>query len=148
VETPGLQLWANNSATSLVLPPMMEGQTFVPTTNAAVQTPIPANGQLVLIANMVYQGLPQEDSTYAVFDKSTNFGSGTQTLAMPKTWTDFTPVLRPGTKPIVVSMIGEGYEVTLGISVGPPNLLTQPVTPVQLVTPVQPVMPIVGILHP
>jgi hypothetical protein len=44
---------------------------------------------------------------------------------MPKTWTDVTPVLRPGTKPIVVSMTGEGYEVTLGISVGLPNVLTQ-----------------------
>jgi hypothetical protein len=123
VEGPYLELWADYSFTSLSLPPMMEGQIFVPTTNSAVTLPVPLNGQLVLIVNMQYQGLQlpigQSDSVYAVFDSTTNFGSGTQALDTPKTYSYRVPTLFG--KPIIVSTTGAGYEVTLQIS-GPASV--------------------------
>jgi len=118
VETPYLQLWADYSFMSLTLPPMMEGQTFSPT-NAVVQTPIPTNGgQLVLIANMRYNGLQlpigQTDSVYAVFGKVANFGNGTWNFETPKTYQDILTGF--GGRPIVTTTTAGGYEVTLQIS--------------------------------
>ena len=57
-----------------------------------------------------------EDSTFLVFDKTTNFGAGTRIVNTPKIWSDLNPRTR---KPIIVR--SNGYEVTLQIS-GPPVL--------------------------
>lgn len=120
LETPRLSLWAFYSNLQLDLPPMVEGQTYTPTTNAVVQTRVPsANGELVLIAAMTYDGLGQEDCTYAVFGYSANFGSGTQNLITPKSWAELIP---NSTRPIWV--YANGYQLTLQISL--PGLPTLP----------------------
>ena len=81
METSHLNLWASYSNLQLDLPPMVQGQTYVPTTNAVVQTAVPsANGELVVIASMTYDNLAQEDSTYAVFGRNANSGAGTRNL--------------------------------------------------------------------
>lgn len=144
VESPYLQLWANESFTSLSLPPMVEGQTFVPADT--VVTTAPLNGQLVLIANMQYSGLGlpigQVDATFAVFNKSSNYGNGTQTLDTPKSWEDVYPPPPFGTKPIVVTTTGAGYELTLQISAPTSQLVIA--TPPPPPPPVRPIAPIGG----
>ena len=106
LETPHLDLWAFYSRIHLDLPPMVEGQSVVPATNAVIQTPVPGdNGQLVVIADMTYEGLAQEDSSVAVFGKSSNFGNGTQKIPTPKTWSE--PPVNGG-KPIFVT--ANGYQ--------------------------------------
>jgi hypothetical protein len=112
LETPHLSLWAFYSNLQLDLPPMVEGQTYTPTTNAVVQTPVPsANGELILIAAMTYDGLGREDCMYAIFGHSANFGSGTQNLITPKSWAEIIPT---STKPIWI--YANGYQLTLQIS--------------------------------
>jgi len=117
VETPYLQFWADYSFLSLTMPPMVEGQTFTPA-NAVVQTPMPTNGQLVLIANMQYSGLQlpigQTDSAYAVFGQAANFGNGVWNFETPKTYHD---VIFFG-RPILTTTTAGGYEVTIQISGG------------------------------
>jgi hypothetical protein len=146
LETPHLDLWAFWSRLHLDLPSMVEGQTVVPATNAVIRTPVPGdNGQLVLIADMTYDGLPQEDSAFAVFGKSSNFGNGTQKLTTPKTWWEPPSDLTHG-KPIMWT--GDGYQVILEIS-SPTNrtnapILTAPSTPVSTGRPVG----TVGTVHP
>ena len=146
LETPSLYLWAGYSTLRLDLPPMAPGQTWVPTTNAVIETPIPpSDGQLVVIADIVYNDLNSEDSTFAVFGKSSNFGSGTQKLTVQKSW--FMPA-QNGNKPYKV--YADGYYVTLQIS-GPPNTSTMGSvsTPVTPVTPVRPIIPIqIGAFRP
>ncbi|HJT86593.1 MAG TPA: hypothetical protein VJ732_02030 [Bryobacteraceae bacterium] len=145
VETPHLDFWAGWSRLHLDLPPMVEGQAYVPTTNAVLQTPVPPDsGQLVLIADMTYDGVSQEDSTFAVFGKSGNFGNGTQSIPTPKTWSE--PPVNGG-KPIFVT--GNGYQLVVQI-VSPLNLTRAPLAPVAPVSPVKPGIPITGIitLHP
>jgi hypothetical protein len=126
VETPYLQLWTNEAFFSLSLPPMAEGQTFVPT-NAVVQTK-PLEDQLVVIANMQYSGfeLPigQVDATFAAFGRTSSFGNGTIALQTPKSWTVVGPTPPGGDKPNVISVTTAGYEVTLQISVPPELILT------------------------
>lgn len=144
LEKPSLYLWAGYSTMRLGLPPMVPGQTFVPTTNAVIQTPVPpSNGQLVLIADITYSDMTQEDSNFAVFSSSSNFGAGTQKLSTFKSW--FMPA-QNGNKPYKVSV--DGYDITLQIT-GPPNSFTTG-TVTTPVNPVSPVHPIVGIgtLHP
>ena len=144
LETPHLDLWAFYSRLHLDLPPMVEGQTVVPASNAVIQTPVPGdNGQLVVIADMTYDGLAQEDSSFAVFGKSSNFGNGTQKIPTPKTWSE--PPVNGG-KPIFVT--ANGYQVTLQISVpGNLSIATGATSPTLPVNPVRPVVG-VGTLHP
>lgn len=144
LEKPSLSVWAGFSEMHLDLPPMVAGQTFVPTTNAVVQTPVPpSGGQLVLIADITYSDLTQEDSTFAVFGQSSNFGNGTQKLTTQKSW--MMPA-QNGNKPYKVSV--NGYDVTLQIS-APSNSFTNggTTTPVTPVTPVRPIGTI-GVLKP
>lgn len=111
VETPTLELWAGHSLLVVPLPPMAENQVFTPTANNVVSTPRPpVNKQLVVIGSM-HDGLSQVDSTFLVFDKSTEFGHGTRVLTTPKHWWEWDQLR---SKPIQIR--GKGYEVTLEIS--------------------------------
>ena len=125
IEQPYLQLWANETFFSLSLPPMTEGQIYVPS-NAVVQTN-PLNDQLLLIADMQYSGftLPigQSDATFTAFGRSNSFGSGTVALQTPKSWEVVGPTLPGSNKPNVFPVTMAGYELTLQISV-PPQLIT------------------------
>jgi len=113
LENPTLVLWAGWSRISIPLGPMSEGQVYtVPASSPAVFAPMPPiNDQLVLIANMVYRG--NEDSTFDIFDKSINYGSGTQKFNTPKIWFELDPQI--SRKPI--EFRGDAYEVTLQITV-------------------------------
>jgi hypothetical protein len=114
VENPHLELWAGYEKIHLILPPMVEGQTFVPGPEAVIQTPVPPDtGQLVLIANITYDHGSREDSAFAAFGKNRNFGDGTQTVTVPKTWTP--SVWTTAGRPVVLTV--KGYEVTVQISV-------------------------------
>lgn len=119
METPQLTLWAFYSSLQLELPAMTEGQTYVPATSAVVETPVPsANGELVVIASMTYSDLQNEDSTFAVFGHSSNFGSGNQTLVTPKKYPIPNPNPAATNKPIIAT--ANGYQVALQI-VAPPT---------------------------
>jgi hypothetical protein len=119
METPQLTLWAFYSSLQLDLPAMTEGQTYVPATSAVVETPVPsASGELVVIASMTYSDLQNEDTTFAVFGHSSNFGSGTQNLVTPKKYPIPNPNPAATNKPIIAT--ANGYQVALQI-VGPPT---------------------------
>lgn len=123
LEKPHLNLWAFYSNLQLDLPPMVEGQTFIPTTNAVVETHVPsASSELIVIASMTYDGLPQDDSTWAIFGQSANFGAGTQTLVTPKKWYE---LIQGSTRPVWLT--ANGYQVTLQITL--PNVPTAPANP-------------------
>jgi hypothetical protein len=113
-EYPRLELYAGYSGLVLDLPPMMEGQTYFPTSTAAVSTGLPPLGQLVVIANMWDTSHYTRDPGFIVFNQSQNWGAGTRILNTPKIWSEFDPLFR---KPII--MRASGYEVTLQIT--PPS---------------------------
>lgn len=139
VETPHLDLWAGYSRIHLDLPPMVEGQSWVPGTNAVIQTPVPSDSQqLVIITDMTYDSGAEEDSSFALFGKSTSFGNGTQNVMSTKTWSEPSPI--KGGKPFWA--VGNGYQVTLQIST--PSLQSVAVAPVST-TPVVPVTAVTGV---
>ncbi|MBI4908207.1 MAG: hypothetical protein HY820_31565 [Acidobacteria bacterium] len=119
VETPELEFWAGHSVTGLQMASMVEGQTWFPSVASSVPTPVPSGtGLLVLIGNLLYNGGIREDNSYATYSKATNYGNGTQTFNVMKTW--FDPPLLPGGKP--VKRTAPGYQITVQISV--PTTLT------------------------
>ncbi len=115
-EYPMLEFYAGYAKTTLNLPPMMENSTYYPPSTAALSVPVPSDaGQLILIANMWDLSHYTRDPRFAVFDRTSNWGSGTQKILTPKIWSELSPLYR---KPIL--MRGNGYEVTLQIT-GPPT---------------------------
>jgi hypothetical protein len=125
VESPRLELYAGYRHLVVSLPPMQEGQVYVPDSSAVVSSPLPPattqySGPFVVIVNMWQVPQNIEDSTFLVFDKTTNFGAGTRTVDTPKIWWYLDPTV--SRKPIIV--YSNGYEVTLQVS-GPPTLVTR-----------------------
>jgi hypothetical protein len=119
LETPNIELYAGFSRLQLNLPQMVEGQVYIPPSNAVIQTPVPPDtGQLVLIGNTRYNEMYTEDSQFAVFTKASNFGNGTQLLSIPKTWSAWNSIIK---KPIWYRT--GGYELTLQITVQSPIVL-------------------------
>ena len=110
-EYPQLDLYAGYSHLVLTLPPMLEGQTWFPTATAAISTPVPNTGQLILIATMWDLSHNTRDPMFAVFDQNSNWGGGTQRLNTPKIWFEINQFFR---KPLL--MRANGYEVTLQIT--------------------------------
>jgi hypothetical protein len=117
VETPILELYAGYQRLVLDLPPMAPNQSFFPDATAVVWSPVPPtttaySAPLVLIANTrILDNI--EDSTFDVFDATSNFGAGTQTAVTTKITSQFSPFYR---KPIIVR--SNGYQITLQI-IGP-----------------------------
>jgi hypothetical protein len=114
VETPVVELYVGYQLLVLNLPPMVENQTFFPDATAVVSSPVPPtttvySAPLVLIANT--RILSIEDSTFDVFDATSNFGAGPRTVVTPKITSQFSPIYR---KPIIVR--SNGYEITLQIT--------------------------------
>src|SRR5262249_37031914 len=112
-ENPRLDLYVGYNSISVNLPAMVEGQVFVPTANNVVSIPTPPTtaqftGKLVIIADMWQVPQNMEDSSFAVFDKASNWGAGTRVMNTPKIWWYRSPLYR---KPIIVR--SPGYEVTL-----------------------------------
>ena len=121
IETPRLELYAGYRPLVIDLPPMQEGQIFVPGPNAVVSSPIPPTnaqfaGRFVIIANMQLPAQYMFDDTgFISFDKTTDFGVGTRILNTPKLWWYRLP---PSRHPVFVR--SNGYELTLQIT-GPPT---------------------------
>jgi hypothetical protein len=112
-ETNQFELWVGYSRIVLTLPPMMENQTYFPTSTAAVTVPVPAS-QLILIAVMGDLQHYTRDPSFAVFTKANNWGGGTQRMYTPKIWFETSPLYR---KPIL--MRANGYELTVQITPPP-----------------------------
>jgi hypothetical protein len=124
LEKPRLEWYVGYKHLVVDLAQMQEGQVFFPSSSAVVSVPTPPatahySGQNVIIANMWQVPQNIEDSSFRVFDKTTNFGAGIRIIDTPKIWSYLNP--RISRKPIIVH--SNGYEVTLQIS-GPP-ILTQ-----------------------
>ena len=120
-EAPLLELYANFGHTAIQLPTLLEGQQISlngPTMIIERPTDI---GLLVVIADMTLwkNGVPrEEDSAFTVFDSRTNFGNGTQSLIVQKSfWTQANP--RTGAKPREVPV--NGYELIFQMNVLPVN---------------------------
>jgi len=117
-ETNQFELWVGYSRIVLTLPPMMENQTYFPTSTAAVSVPVPAS-QLILIATMFDLEHFNRDPSFVVFTKANNWGGGTQKMNTPKIWSELSPLYH---KPIL--MRANGYEVTLQITPPASKVLT------------------------
>ena len=119
-EYPSLELYVGYSKLVLTLPPMLEAQTYFPTATAALSVPVPSStGQLILIASISDLTHNFEGPMFVVFDKNSNWGSGTQKLDTPKIWFEHSPLYR---KPIL--MRASGYEVTVQITPPPTTFTT------------------------
>jgi hypothetical protein len=119
----------------------MQGRTeAVPANPAVVETPVPsANGELVLIASMNYNDLPNEDSAFVVFGHSSNFGTGTENLVTPKKYPIPNPNPAVSNKPIIAT--ANGYQITLQILSPPTTALPPNAAPPTPATPMTPVAP-------
>jgi hypothetical protein len=117
VETPLLEFWAGFGNWNYQLPPMLEGQEVILPASAIGVVPRPASGtSLVVIANTIQNSgnSGTKDSAYRAFSSSSNFGSGTQTVVVRKTYWE--PPMPPfTTKPTMHTI--PGYEITFEVVV-------------------------------
>jgi hypothetical protein len=118
VETPILDFFAGFTHLHIKLPAMIEGQTFIPTSDNVATTLVPVeSGTLVLLGVMTYEGIPHEDMAFLTFSRNLDFGAGKQTLYTPK------QILLRGiaatTAPVPP---GAAYEITVEIT-APPVLI-------------------------
>jgi len=114
MEAPDLTMYVNHRFASIQLPRLLEGQQ-VSLNVPILMTKRPADTEfLVVIANVMLgsPGSPLEDSAFRVFTSSTDFGKGTQTLIIQKSyWTKFDP--RTGVKPY--ERFVDAYELTFQV---------------------------------
>jgi hypothetical protein len=114
VESPFLEFWAGFGRWYYQLPPMLEGQEVLLAAAPITVIPRPAGGaSLVVIANTTHNNGPK-DSGYQVFSSSVNFGSGTQTVVVRKTYWE--PPMPPFTTKPTMHKIA-GYEITFEVVV-------------------------------
>lgn len=125
VETPALEIYANFKNGFTILPAIQEGQTIplnIPTFSMSTPT---ADQFLLILANIIQEqaiGTQPTDSAFRTFTKANNFGNGTQTLVIKKSfWMPPKPPLQP--KPLEILV--DGYELTFQIN-APGNLTADP----------------------
>jgi len=123
IETPSFEFYANFAHAQLQLPPITEGQTLSLAALPALSFQKPdQSGSLILIANIShYLGNP-EDSTFAVFQGSGNFGAGRRTLTVSKTYS-YIPQYPAHSKPIRVK--APAYEITVDVSLPAGTVLSR-----------------------
>lgn len=120
-ETPHLEVFANQYTTSTQLPALQEGQ------QVAINAPpitMPTSGlaSLSVLVNVRQPNLTQVDSATQVFGQNVNYGSGTRTIRVKKSyWTQANP--QTGAKPQQVLV--DAYELTFAIQ-GPGGLVADP----------------------
>lgn len=121
LESPELEFWAGHSALHLQMTPLSEGQTWIPQGNATASTPAPGSNQLlVLIGHLLHNGGIKEESSYVTYSSSTNWGHGTQTFQIMRSWFEPSPIR--GGKPVKRTM--PAYQVTVQISIPTPVTFT------------------------
>jgi hypothetical protein len=136
MEAPFLEMYAGFSHSVFQLPSMVDGQEVFLSGMPSMTIRRPAtSSSLVVIASLNYLNKPVIDSNFRVFSSAVNFGIGTQTVVINKT---FWKPATPGTKPI--KFLVPGYEITFqveqsGIAPAPGGGVIQPVTS-------QPVLPV------
>lgn len=122
VETPALEFYANYQHYYVALQSLQENQQV--TLNA---TPLAMNRPggselLVLIANVIQNvsiGSQPTDSAFRVFGRDANFGNGTQTIRIQKSyWQPPSPPLRP--KP--TQFFVDAYELTIQVNAPLPTM--------------------------
>ena len=117
-----LLLYANQTLRSTHLDDMKEGEERALTLAPVELGPLSGDASLVLIANVEQLTTFQRDTRFVVFTKETNFGNGTQTIVVQKSYW-LPPQRLPGgqlTKPIEQRV--DAYEITARISVPEPLL--------------------------
>jgi hypothetical protein len=115
LETPYLEFWAGFGHWYYQLPPMVEGQEVALAAPAIGVVPRPTSStSLVVIASTIQNSgnSGTKDSAYRAFSSSLNFGSGTQTVVVRKTYWE--PPQPPfTTKPTMHTIAG--YEITFEV---------------------------------
>jgi hypothetical protein len=117
METPAIDAFANYQHMYMQLPAMVEGQ-MLPVNGPTMVLDRPANtDSLVLIGNVVLAS--RTESAYRVFGSSMNFGNGTQSVFVRKSyWTQANPLT--GAKPY--QMFVDAYELVFQVSAALPVL--------------------------
>lgn len=125
VETPALELYANFQHYYAPLSSLQEGQQLTLNVPPLTLTR-PGDSDLLVVISNIIQNLPSsvaKNSAFTVFDRSTNFGNGTQTIRIQKSyWVQANP--KTGAKPYQVYV--DAYE--LAFQVNAPQPLMNPGT--------------------
>jgi hypothetical protein len=124
-EAPALDFYANSQHFYLPLSPIQEGQQ-IPLNAQPLMMNRPGNNEpLVLVANIIQNvavNTQPTDSAFLVLGKNINYGTGTQTIRIPKFYTvQANP--KTGAKPYKVPV--DAYELTVQIT-APGNLSADP----------------------
>jgi len=127
IETPALEVYANFKHSFIPIQGIQEGQQIslnIPTLSISKPT---GNEFLLVLANIIQNqavGTQPTDSAYRVFPKEANYGNGTWTLVIKKSfWVPPNPPLQP--KPLQILV--DGYELTVQIN-APGQLAADPGT--------------------
>jgi hypothetical protein len=130
VEDIQLVFYANQALRTAHLEDLKEGEERTLSMGPVELGPLGGSASLVLICNVEQLTSFQRDTRFSVFTKETNFGNGTQTIVVQKTYWQPPQRLPDGrlTKPIEQHV--NAYEITARINV-PQQLLTEgdPVAP-------------------
>jgi hypothetical protein len=122
VETPALEFYANFQHYFAQLPSIQENQQIA-LSAPAFSMPRPADSDpLVLIANIIQNGAvgtQPTDSAFVVYGRNNNFGNGTQTIRIRKSYW-LPPSQMTGNKPTKISV--DAYELTVKINAALPTL--------------------------
>lgn len=120
-EAPALDVFANQHSARVQLPTLMEGQQ-VPVSAAPIVVPKSGLTSLNVLMNIQVPNQTTTDSASRVYGQNVNFGNGTQTIKVPKSyWTKADPTT--GVKPRQVLV--DAYEVTFRINSGDLPMLEQ-----------------------
>jgi hypothetical protein len=128
VEAPALEFYANYQHYYAPLSSLQEGQQV--TLNVPpFALPRPGGSDiLVLISNIIQNvaiNTQPTDSAFRVFDKGTNFGNGTQTIRIQKSyWVQANP--QTGAKPYQIYV--DAYELTFQVNAAQPSVIDATVT--------------------
>jgi len=125
VEAPALDVYANYQHYYVPLQSLQEGQQVALNAPPLVLNRPGDAESLVLITNVIQNvavGTQPTDSAFRVFDKGTNFGNGTQTIRIKKTY--WQPPRPPINKPLAVQV--DAYELTLQVNAPQLGLIAPP----------------------
>jgi len=120
-ETPRLEVFANQYTTNTQLPALQEGQQ-VAITAPTITVPTSGLTSLSVLVNVRQANLTQVDSATQVYGQNVNYGNGTRTIRVKKSyWTQADP--KTGAKP--QQILVDAYELTFMIQ-GPGGLVAEP----------------------
>jgi hypothetical protein len=128
VEAPTLEFYANYQHYFVPLQSLQEGQQVALNAPPLVLNRPGDTESLVLITNVIQNvaiGTQSTDSAFRVFGRATNFGNGTQTIRVKKTyWEKANP--QTGAKPYPVYV--DAFELTFQVNAGLAGVVSPPGT--------------------